>query len=246
MSRFFMFTPTLFSFALPRYSCHDRYRAIADAELDIVTSVWHTILAVRVIMVTRTGVLRKEFTQGLKLIGSKLAGNSIGDYHLQRLPRPLVDKAGAGSRVSIRVGYIRLDVIDGRAIHQVSAKHMNDRSLTAGQVYFIYAYAREPKSIRTEWRTRGKHPYPLIAAKTWRTDSEMGCGRIGIGRKLPNEPQIVKILQSTNSLSMAIFWCKNDTTRQYRYHTALSRYAEFRRQRRMEIGNGDYRHQSSM
>lgn len=193
-------------------------------------------------MVTWTRVLGEKVAQGKKLVGSELAGDNIRDVYLQRLPRPLIDETRASVRVSVGIGDVGLNIVDRRAIHQVSTKYVDDWRLTASEVYFVNAHTRKADGIGAERRTRGEDPNALVATKTWRTDGEASVIVAAVSRKLPDEPQVIKILQATHGLGMAIVMCKNNASWQCRCYTTLSRYAEFRRQRRTEKGNGIYIH----
>lgn len=55
-------------------------------------------------------------------------------------------------------------------------------------------------------------------------------------KKLPNQPNIIKVLKSSDSLSLAEWRLKNNTTRQLADESALPGNAEFRLQRRFELG----------
>ena len=150
-----------------------------------------------------------------------------------------INKPRAGIRMCIGIGNIGLDVVNRRSVHQVGPEHMDDRSLRSVKFHLFYTYARKAKTVGTERRTRGKHPYPLVATQPRRTyrqplltpRASFIVPRSSHLGKLPYQPQIVKGIEPMEGFCPTVFGGKDNPSGERRSEATLPRNAEFRRQR---------------
>ena len=147
-----------------------------------------------------------------------------------------VDKAAAGSRMAVGIGNVGLDVENGRAIHQVGSTHVYHRPAGRVPLHMIETHRREADAVGTEWRARGKHPYPLVASQQGRAHHEAGSC-MTIGRKMPQQPQVIKLLDATQGVTLAVTGLKSDCTRQLLDEATLLGNAKLRCKRRVKMGN---------
>ena len=138
------------------------------------------------------------------------------------------------------IGDIGLDIIDRCTVHQVSAFDMNHRSPFRILLDAVDAGTRETQVIRPKWRPRGKDPHSLVTSQTRRTHRQ--TLRMVILRELPDEPEIVEVIQSTNGLHPPVSRFKNNASRQFTDESTLPRNAKLRFHRRMKIGYRMYVH----
>ena len=207
---------------------------VGNTELYVTAGKGHPINALRVVVVTGTRVLGQHIAQSLQFRIAEQSGDVVGDFHAERLPLMLIDKAGAGIGVSVGIGDVGFDIVDGRTIHEVGTEDVDDGSFGGSKLYFLDADARKPEVVGTEGRARGKHPYTLVAAKTRGADGEAPLcpSRRGrSGREFPDEPQVVEAVEATDGFFAAVFRSENDTARQSSGEATLSGNAELRRQR---------------
>ena len=142
----------------------DAEHAISYPKAHITTSEGHAVDATGIVMIAGTRVLGQHLTESLEVGGAVAACHGIGNVDLQRLPLMAVDEARASLGVGIGIGHVGLDVVDGRAVHEVGTEHMDDRTLGGVELHLIYTYAREPEVVGTEGRARGKNPDAIVAA----------------------------------------------------------------------------------
>ena len=93
--------------------------------MDVVAGEAHAIDLSRVVVVVRPGVEGKRLPQSVELLGQELLRHFIRNIHIKLLPIVAIDKAAARLGVRVGIGNVRLDVVDGRAIHQVGTGNMN-------------------------------------------------------------------------------------------------------------------------
>jgi len=77
------------------------------------------------------------------------------------------------------------------------------------QHHFFQLYRRQPDGIRTERRTGGEYAHPGIAAQPWRTHRRRPLLPHRLG-KLPDQPDVGKILQSPERIGIPVFRRKDD------------------------------------
>ena len=129
--------------ALVGYRLNHRHDTIGDAEADVATSKGHAVEALRVVVVAGTRVLSQHLAQGSLLIGREEGGDVGRDDDVEGLPDMGVDETAAGIGMGIGIGHVWLDVVDGRAVHQVGTENVDDGTEVGRQLHLIYIYARE-------------------------------------------------------------------------------------------------------
>ena len=150
----------------------DAEHTIGHPKAHITASEGHAIDAAVIIMVWGPRILCQHLSQTHQLLWSEAPGQRIGNHYVEHLPLSGIDKTAAGVRMAIGVGHLGLDVVDGRAIHQVSAANMYHGAFIGGQLHLIYIYAREAEPVRTEWRPRGKHANAGVTTQARRPQGE--------------------------------------------------------------------------
>ena len=146
--------------------------------------------------------------------------------------------------MTVGIGHVRFDVVDGRAVHQVCAEHMEHRSAWRVPLDMAEAHRRQPEAIRSERTAAGKDTHPLIAAKARRPHGETGR-RMAIGREAPHQPQIVKVLDAAQRVGVAVGLLQNDLSTQFRHDAALLGNAKLTAERRMKRCDLLYFHTAS-
>ena len=129
--------------ALVGYRLNHRHDTVGNAEADIAGGKRHSVDALRIVMITGTGVLGQHLAHGSLLIGREEAGDVGRDDDIEGLPDMGVDETAAGIGMGIGIGHVGLDVVDGRAVHQVGTENVDDGTEVGRQLHLIYIYARE-------------------------------------------------------------------------------------------------------
>ena len=146
--------------------------------------------------------------------------------------------------MTVGIGHVRFDVVDGRAVHQVCAEHMEHRSAWGVPLDMVETHRRQPETIRPERTAAGKDTHPLIAAKARRPHGETGR-RMAVGREAPHQPQIVKVLDAAQRVGVAVGLLQNDLSTQLRHDAALLGNAKLTAERRMKRCDLLYFHTAS-
>ena len=147
-----------------------------DFEAHIEVEERHAVDALRVVVITGTGILCQRGLEGIELLSRHKGCQMIGKDHLEGLPPYLIDKSAAGIRMGIGIGHIRLHIVDGRAIHQIGTLYPDDWSQLGIDLHTREAYTRESQVIGTERGTRGEDTQTAIATQTWWTNCEALLG----------------------------------------------------------------------
>ena len=146
--------------------------------------------------------------------------------------------------MAIGIGHIRFDVVDGRAVHQIRTKHMEHRAARRVPRDMVETHRRQPEAIGPERTATGKDAHPHVAAKARRPHGEAGR-RMAVGREAPHQPQIVKVLDATQGIGVAVGLLQNNLSPQFRHDAALLRNAELTAERRMKRCDLLYFHTAS-
>ena len=137
------------------------------------------------------------------------------------MPLRLIHETTMGLRMAVGVGYIRFDVVNWCAIHQVSTLYIDNRSKANLLVHPVKADAGEAKIIRAKGRASGKHPHTAITTQTGRAYRQaLPC--IAICRKFPDKPEIVKVLKTSQGILLPVFRLEDDASLQLTDEAALS------------------------
>ena len=142
--------------------------------------------------------------------------------------------------MGVRISQIRLDVIDGRPVHQVSAPYIEYPFL---KIHPFQPDGREAQRIGAEWRARCEDAETPVAAQARRTDRRLPSPLRGrrIGGKAPDQPDVFEFFQPPQGVGIAINARQMHFARQLRNQRTLARDAELLRERGMENGDGLHR-----
>ena len=189
--------------------------SICHSETDVSTGIRHPIDALCLVVILRTRIKRQHLTQPLKLFFRETGGYFLGNLNFQTVPFMFVNEAALRLRIAVGIAHVGLYVVNGSSVHQVSPLNMNNRPQLRKLLYINNMYAREAKSVRSERRTRGKHPYPLVSSQARRAHGQ-SHRIVTIGRESPYQPQMAERFQSPYSFSMPIGWFENNPSAQRR------------------------------
>lgn len=136
--------------------------------MNVQTLKRHTINLLRVFLVLGTRV----FSQHLLQLHDAFVCHSIlsheaffhlrGYLHLQSLPFPPIHKSAPRLRVTVGIGDIGLDVIDGCTIHEVGSQHMDDRPASGFPLNVVNAHRGQSQTIGTKRTARSKHTHLFV------------------------------------------------------------------------------------
>ena len=112
----------------------------AYGEPDFKTGVFHSINAVGRVLIGRTRILRQNGKQSVAAIGRDALQKPGRDVYLQKALVRLQGKTAGGIGMGIDIGQIRLDIIDGGVVHQISARHMKNGTEGALQLNAFKAH----------------------------------------------------------------------------------------------------------
>ena len=110
--------------------------------MDVVFLERHAIDLFWFVLILWTRIEGKNPDEGSKAVRSKELLQLFGEDHLQFLPTTFVNKSAVRTKVAVGISNVRLDIVDGGAVHKVSPKHMNDGTFLFGKFYTFNAYRR--------------------------------------------------------------------------------------------------------
>ena len=151
----------------------------------------------------------------------------VRNFDVELLPLMVVGKAATGIGMAVGIGQIGFDVIDGGSIKEVGAKNLKRH---IDRVDSSKTNDGESEVVGTEGRTRGPHPYPLVASQQGRADSRMLLG-INVLREAPDKPHIIITVKAPQSLWLPISRQKRYGASQLWNDSALTGYSKLGRQR---------------
>ena len=162
---------------------------IAHRKVNIHTLIRHSIYLMRVFLIMRTWILSQNILQYLNLtirqpLFFQILLHLFRYLHIQFCPFSIIHKSAAGIRMTIGIYHIRLDVIDRRAIHQVSSLHMNHRSLAGLPLYPGDSHGRQADVVRTKRTAGSEYTHLFIAAQNRRANHRT-IRLVPVCRKLP-------------------------------------------------------------
>ncbi len=150
--------------------------------------------------------------------------------------------------MAVGKGNVGLDVIDGRAIAQVSAPNMDDGA-ALGKLNALQLHAGKANGVGPKRAARGEYAHPLAATQTRRTHRGRPVGssarvvvRRGIGRnvtcraarrpvlKAPEQPKMRELVQAAHRVCTGKLGLKDDAPLQVRGQKAVPGNTELLRQ----------------
>ena len=137
----------------------------------------------------------------------------------------LAGKAFGSVRVTVGVGDIGLDVIDGGAVHQVSPAHQQDGAHLRAHLDAFQLHAGKAQGVGPEGGPGGEHAHAGIAAQTRRPNGGGPAVPHRAG-ELPHQPDVAEILQPAHGVGAAVFRGKDHLAPQAVHQPALARDAE--------------------
>lgn len=152
----------------------------------------------------------------------------------------IVGEGAGGFRVTVKERGVRLDIVDGRAVHQVRAGYKEYRTF---QTVFPFETdpfqtdAGEPQRVRSEGSARSEYAGMYISSQTGRPDG----GRpalVLIGGEAPDEPQVGELFYIPDTVRVFTFAFQCDGRLQRGYEPALPRDPELFRKIRMDMPDG--------
>ena len=217
----------------------DRQPVPLHGEAHIHPGKGHAIDPPGVVLVGGTGVLRQHAQQSPALFRRHSLQQRRRAVHRQRPAGHGVGKAAGGLRVGVGVGDVGLDVVDGRAVHQVRPGHMEEGAVPAAKLHPHQAHGGQADGVGAEGGAGGKHPQPPVAAQAGRAH---GGGPAVPDRpaELPEQPDMGEALQPADGLAAAELRLKDHGGAQGVHQPALARDAEFGGKVAVEPGNDVY------
>ena len=182
-----------------------------------------------------TRILRQYLPQLLQLFGFQPSGNSFGNLHLKLVVLVLLREPFGGFRMTVGGEQIGLDVVDGSAVHEVSATYEKSR-IFGIEVGLDELHAGEPDGIGPERRARGENAHTAVAAESRRPHRRRPALLLYL-RKTPNQPQMGKLLNAAQRFGIPELRLKHDARPQRRHQPALPRDPELRRELAANTGD---------
>ena len=158
------------------------------------------------------------------------------ELYLQTVELGLAGKALGGIRVAVGIGDVRLDVVNGGAIHQVGTAHDEHRANVRPVLDAFQTHAGKAQRIGTEGRPGGEHAHAGVAAQTRRAYSGGPAVPHRAG-ELPHQPDVAEILQPAHGVGAAVFRGKDHLAPQAVHQPALPRDAELGGKGSVDVGN---------
>ena len=146
-----------------------------------------------------------------------------------------VGKSAGRVRAAVGIGKIGLHVENGRSVHKIGAAH-NEHRPFAGIFDPLELHAGETDVVRAEGAAARKHADALVAAEPRRAHG--GGERLTLahrGGKLPEKPDMGKLLQPAHGVSAAVFRAEYYPRFKRLGKSALLGNAELRREIRADM-----------
>ena len=195
-------------------------------EADIVPGERQSVDALRASLVGWPGVVGQNADGGVPLVLREQGQKRGREADVQQEVPGGVCEAAGGVRVAVAVGNVGLDVENRGAVHQVRTAHMQNRAEFPGLLHAQKADAGKPQIVGAERGTGGKDPHSGVSAQPGRAHGGRPALADGLG-KLPDEPQMGKVLNAPQSVGIAEFRLEDDGGAEGFHQPALPGDAEF-------------------
>ena len=144
------------------------------------------------------------------------------EKNLQRLQLQPVGESPGGLRVAVGVGKVGLDVQNRRAVHQICPRHTQHMPVLGMLLNSQKPHRGQPDGIWPEGRAGGKDADAAVSSQLWRAHGGGPGIAYGLG-KLPDQPQMGKLLQPTQRKRVPVFRLEDNQRLQRIDQAALAR-----------------------
>ena len=194
-------------------------------EADIVPGERQSVDALRASLVGWPGVVGQNADGGVPLVLREQGQKRGREADVQQEISGGVREAAGGVRVAVAVGNVGLDVKNRCAIHQVCAAYVQNRAEFPGLLHAQKADAGQPQIVGAEGGAGGKDAHPGVPAQPRRAHGGRPALADSLG-KLPDDPQMGKVLNAPQSVGIAEFRLEDDGGAKGLHKSALPRDAE--------------------
>ena len=111
--------------------------------------------------------------------------------------------------MAVAVGNVGLDVENRGAVHQIPAAHVQNRAEFPGLLHTQKTDAGQPQIVGAEGGAGGEDPHPGVSTQPGRAHGGRPALPDGLG-KLPDDPQMGKVLNAPQSVGVAEFRLKDN------------------------------------
>lgn len=195
-------------------------------EADIVPGERQPVDALRASLIGGPGVVGQNADGGVPLVLREQGQKCGREADVQQEIPGGVRKAAGGVRVAVAVGNVGLDIENRGAVHQVRTAHMQNRAEFPGLLHAQKADAGQPQIVGAERGTGGEDPHPDVSAQPGRAHGGRPALPDSFG-KLPDEPQMGKVLNAPQGVGIAEFRLEDDGGAEGFHQPALPGDAEF-------------------
>lgn len=177
-------------------------------EADIVPGERQSVDALRASLIGGAGSWDRTPMAASRLSSGSRDRSAGGKLTFSR-KSPAVSVAAGGVRVAVAVGNVGLDVENRGAVHQVCTAHVQNRAEFPGLLHTQKADAGQPQIVGAERGTGGEDAHPGVSAQPGRAHGGRPALPDSFG-KLPDEPQMGKVLNAPQSVGIAEFRLEDD------------------------------------
>ena len=209
-------------------------------------------------------VLAQHLRQAGQLAGGHFGLQLLGKVDVKLMPGRVFDPSAAGVWVAVGERDVGLDVVDGRAVAQVRAQHVDDGA-GVHELHAVEFHARQSDGIRAERAACGEHAHALGAAQPrWphgrrparglrggggcslapaRRSGRSRAGDVGGASarfavlEAPEQPQVREAVDSGNGAVQRVFRFEHDAPLQMWGKEAVAGDAELLRQIGMYVSD---------
>lgn len=195
-------------------------------EADIVPGERQSVDALRASLVGWPGVVGQNADGGVPLVLRKQGQKRGREADVQQESLGGIREAAGGVRVAVAVGNVGLDVENRGAVHQIRTAHMQNRAEFPSLLHAQKTDAGQPQIVGAERGTSGEDAHPGVSAQPGRAHGGRPALPDGLG-KLPDDPQVGKILNAPQGVGVAEFRLKDNGGAEGFHKPALPGDTEF-------------------
>ena len=187
-------------------------------------------------LIAGAGILRERLDEARALVCGDFLQEHVREDNFQGLCAAAFLERISRVGMTVGIGEIGLDVVDGAPVGQVRAGDIENGTVLCMEVHFYELYAGKTDRVRAERRARREDPYARFAAEL--------RGRDG-GRKLPvfnavkvpDEPEVTPAVDAAQKVGVPIGWLEDNFGNQVAGQARLARDTEFGGEIRVDAGN---------
>ena len=146
----------------------------------------------------------------------------------KRVQMKFVSESTLCLRMAVGISKIWLNIQDWCSIHQICSRHPQNHPIFWMFLNCFQLYRGKSNRVRTKWRSSSKYSHSCVSSKLWRPHCRRPVFPHCFG-KLPDQPQVGEIFQSTQRLWISVLWFKDDKRLQIFHQSALSRNSKLGR-----------------